>query len=87
MPDHVHIFFKCNIKLNVSFIVQRLKGFSSYSIRKKYVSLSKYKSFWSPSYFIESIGNMSEDVIRRYVQNQKINVKSSYKYKNLILKT
>lgn len=57
-----------------------LKGSTSYYIRKKYPSLKKYKSFWSPSYFCETIGNMSEIVIRKYIKNQKINVKSSYKY-------
>ena len=84
MPDHVHIFFKCNRKRSVSEIVRYLKGFSSYSIRNKFPELKKYKAFWSPSYFIESVGNMSEKVIRRYVNNQNFEVKSSYRYEHLI---
>ena len=85
MPDHVHIFFKCNDKLiTISKIVQQLKGFSSFSIRNKYPDLRIYKSFWSPSYFIESIGNISEKVIRKYIRNQKSNVKSSYKYIDIV---
>ena len=65
IPDHVHIFIKCkNLNISISNIVHHLKGFSSFSIRKKFPKLKKYKAFWSPSYFAESIGNMSEKVIR-----------------------
>ena len=72
MPDHVHIFFKCSDKKNtISNIVRYLKEFTSFSIRSKYPDIKKYKSFWSTSYFIESIGNMSEKVIRKYIRNQK----------------
>lgn len=40
MPDHVHIFFKCrSTDFNIPKIVQYLKGFASYSIRKKYCEL------------------------------------------------
>jgi hypothetical protein len=28
---------------------------------------------------------MSENVIRKYIQNQKVNVKSSYKYKSMLV--
>ena len=79
MPDHIHLFIKCgNLTHSVSSIVHMLKGSSSHFIRKKYPFLKKYKAFWSPSYFCESIGNMSENVIRKYIQNQKINLKSTY---------
>ena len=75
MPDHVHIFFKCkSTDLNIPKIVQYLKGFTSYSIRKKHQNLKKYKHFWSPSYFIESIGHISEKTVRKYIDNQKINM-------------
>lgn len=85
MPDHVHIFFKCfNTSLSIPKIVQKLKGSSSFLIRQKFPSLRRFESFWSPSYFIESIGNMSESVIRKYIKNQKVNVKSSYKYYDLV---
>ena len=50
MPDHVHLFIKCkDLRVNVSKIVHHLKGFSSYTIRRKFPYTKKYKSFWSPS--------------------------------------
>ena len=85
MPDHVHMFIRVqNTNFNISKIVKHLKGYSSYNIRKKYPKLKKYKAFWSPSYFIESIGNMSETTIRKYIKNQKINLKQDYKYKDIV---
>ena len=77
MDDHVHIFFKPK-KPNHSIpkIVQSLKGFSSYYIRNKYKEAIKYKSFWSSSYFIESVGNISESTIKKYIENQKKNLKN-----------
>ena len=87
MPDHIHIFIQLKQNhLPISKIVQILKGFSSYTIRKKYKWMQKYKSLWSPSYFVESIGNMSEKVIKKYIDNQKINLKPTYKYKLKVLK-
>jgi len=85
MPDHVHLFIRCkNTTSSVSDIVKHLKGFSSYTIRKKYISLKKYKSFWTSSYFSESIGNISEKTIKKYIDNQKINLKPTYKFKKLV---
>ena len=85
MPDHVHIFLRCTQQhLAIPKIMQFLKGYSSYMIRKKYTFMKKYKHLWAPSYFIESIGNISERTIKKYIDNQKINVKTNYKYKYLI---
>ena len=84
MPDHIHLFIKCLTNKPLSKIVQHLKGYSSYIIRKKYSYLKKFKSFYSPSYFIESIGNMNKQVIQKYIRNPKINLKPNYKYKHLI---
>ena len=81
------MFIKCsNLTHSISSIVHRLKGTTSFRIRKKYPFLKKYKAFWSPSYFCESIGNMSEKVIRKYIRNQKVNLKPTYKYSNMIRK-
>ena len=87
MPDHIHVFIRCKRNtLSVSKIVQYLKGYSSFMIRKKYPYMKKYKSMWSPSYFSESIGHMSEKVIKKYVDEQKINLKKKYKYTYIVEK-
>lgn len=87
MPDHVHLFVSISSiqDFNIKKLIQHLKGWSSFSIRKQNQWMKKkYKAFWSPSYFIESIGHISESVIRKYIKNQTTHMKSSYKYKSLV---
>lgn len=85
MPDHIHIFLRLKQNhISISKIIQILKGYSSYTIRNKYQYMKKYKSLWSSSYFVESIGNMSEQIIKKYIDNQKNNVKPTYKYKYIL---
>lgn len=57
MPDHVHLFIKCTPSHTICNVVQKLKGYSSYMVRKHYPKYRKlYKHFWSPSYYCESVG-------------------------------
>ncbi len=71
MPDHIHIFVKSRPSIDVSYIVKMLKGYSSYILRKEFIHLKKYKALWTPSYFCESIGYISENTIIQYINNQK----------------
>ena len=70
--DHVHLFINVNPNDNIIKIINNLKGYSSYIIRKKYTYLKKYKALWTPSYFLESIGYIGESVIIKYIENQKL---------------
>ena len=69
MPDHVHLFIRMKPTQCVSNIIKQLKGYSSYYTRKK-LNLKKYKAFWSHGYFCESIGQISESIILKYIDNQ-----------------
>lgn len=69
MPDHVHLFISIPITLSISKVVQQLKGYSSYKTRKQ-LKLYKYKGFWSNGYFCESVGHISQDTIKKYIDNQ-----------------
>lgn len=70
MDDHIHMFIRSNPKLSVSFIVKSLKGFTSYMLRKEFSFLKKYKHLWTNSYFCETIGQISEKIIKIYINNQ-----------------
>ena len=53
--------------------MQLLKGGSSYIIRKEYPELEEFlwgDSFWGDGFFAESVGQVNEQVIREYIQNQ-----------------
>lgn len=71
MPDHVHIFLKANPVNSVAEIVNYLKGVSSYALRRKFPRLARLKALWSPSYYCETIGHISEETIKKYIEEQK----------------
>ena len=70
MEDHVHLFIKAKPIHKISEVVRYLKGYSSYKVREKYPKYKKYKSFWSPSYYCETIGHISEQTIKKYIDDQ-----------------
>lgn len=70
MEDHIHLFIRANTNLTISYIVQQLKGYVSFKIRKQFPELKKYKSLWTHSYFAETIGCISENSVKKYIEMQ-----------------
>ena len=74
--DHIHVLFRCKPTLDITKFINVLKGNSSRKIRAKYNNLLKDKlwgdAFWSPSYFLATTGNVTIDVLKEYVENQRI---------------
>lgn len=70
MPDHVHLFVKCTPQHNIAIIVKHLKGYSSFMVRKTYPKYKVYKHFWGPSYYCESVGHISEETVKKYIEDQ-----------------
>lgn len=71
--DHVHMLIQTNPRESIASVVQKLKGGSSYIIRKEYPELEEFlwgDSFWCDGYFAESVGQVNEEVIRAYIKNQ-----------------
>ena len=74
MPDHVHVFVKANTKDSPSHIANQLKGKTANILRSEFSFLrSRTPTLWTRSYFAESVGNMSQGVIEKYINNQKKN--------------
>lgn len=71
MPDHVHLFVSAPPKISPHQIVKRCKGASSNLLRKKYPQLLKMPCLWSSSYYCGSVGQVSESVVRHYIESQK----------------
>ncbi|WP_211258057.1 IS200/IS605 family transposase [Hydrogenibacillus schlegelii] len=54
------------------FIVQQLKGHTSRVLREEFPFLkSRLPSLWTRSYYVESVGHISEETIRKYIEDQK----------------
>nr|DAT13566.1 MAG TPA: transposase [Herelleviridae sp.] len=72
MPDHVHLFIKANPIDPIARIVAQLKGYTSHVLRAEFIHLkSKLPTLWTRSYYVETIGHISEDAIKRYIEDQK----------------
>ena len=73
--DHIHILFRAKPTLDIPKFINLLKGRSSREIRKKYKDFLADKlwgdSFWSPSYFLSTTGNVTIDILKQYVENQR----------------
>lgn len=72
MPDHVHCFIKASPVDSPHFIVQQLKGYTSRILRQEFKQLkSKLPTLWTRSYYCESVGHISEEVVKKYIMEQK----------------
>ena len=73
MPDHIHIFIKATPADSPSLIAAQLKGFTSHCLRSEFPSLrSRLPTLWTRSYYVESIGHISERTVKKYIEEQKL---------------
>ena len=71
MPDHVHLFARCGPDAFPARLAHQLKGATSRVLRAEFPHLrSRLPTLWSKSYFVASIGRVSEATIRRYIAEQ-----------------
>jgi putative transposase len=71
--NHVHIFVSVPPHISVSQLVQSLKGKSSRKMLMEYKSLSRAfwgRHMWARGYFVASSGNVTDDVIMKYIEEQ-----------------
>lgn len=72
MPDHVHLFVKASPVASPHWIVQQLKGYTSHELRQQFKSLrTRLPTLWTRSYYVESCGHISEDTVKKYIEEQK----------------
>jgi putative transposase len=73
--DHLHMMVSVHPKIAVSNLVGKLKGKSSYFIRKEFHKEVRKKlwgdHFWSPSYCVVSCGGASLETVRKYIEDQR----------------
>ncbi len=71
--DHVHMLLQIGPDIGVARAVQRLKGGTSFKLRKEFPELEEFlwgDSFWADGYFAESVGIAQEEMIRKYIREQ-----------------
>ena len=70
--DHVHLCVSIPPKLSISDFVGYLKGKSALMIYDKHPEMeSKWdRSFWARGYYVTTIGNVNEETVKEYIQQQ-----------------
>ena len=72
MSDHVHLFVKCKPTFSPHQLIKQFKGFSSRTLRTEIPKLkSRLPTLWTNSYYCESVGHISETIIKKYIEDQK----------------
>jgi putative transposase len=72
MPDHVHMLCEVDPQFGVHKFVKRVKGRSSFLLRKQFPALkSRLPTLWTHSYFVSTVGGAPLAVIKQYIENQK----------------
>lgn len=72
MPDHVHLFVESDPTWAIAGIANALKGYTSRILRREFASLrSRLPTLWSRSYYAGTVGHVSEETVRKYIESQK----------------
>ena len=72
--DHVHLLVSLNPDMSIAKAMHLLKGASAFYLFRAFPWL-KERLFWgghlwNPSYYFDSVGNNSYDILEEYVSNQ-----------------
>ena len=72
--DHIHLITQTKPSASVAEVVQTLKGGTSRVMPKEFPELEEFlwgDSFWADGYFAETVGNVDEEIVKRYIREQR----------------
>jgi len=75
MPDHVHLFLSAPPTESPVALVKTLKGITARVLFDEHPVLRtmfRHGHLWSPSYYVGTVGHVSEETVARYVRDQKL---------------
>jgi putative transposase len=61
-------------QVSVAEVVKIFKGGTSRVLRKEFPELEEFlwgESFWADGYFAETVGKVDEEVVKRYIRQQR----------------
>ena len=75
MPDHIHISLSVPQKVAPCDIARTLKSCSAIKLFAAYPELKSFYArcsvLWSRGYYIASVGHISAETVKRYIEEQK----------------
>ena len=72
-PDHIHILVSAPTYMSPARIAQFLKGRSSHQLQRDFPELRKRywgQHLWSRGYFCSTVGAVTEEMIKKYIDEQ-----------------
>ena len=76
--DHLHILFKAEPKSELSKFINAYKSASSRLVKKEFTELKNKlwkEAFWSRSFFLVTVGGVTIEILKQYVEKQGKNNK------------
>lgn len=80
--EHIHLLISIPPSLSISRIVQQLKGKSAKILLGEYKELRKRywgRNLWSKGYFCRSVGYITQEVVKEYIENQQDEYEENFK--------
>ena len=72
MPDHVHMIVDCNPRFGIMECVKKMKSVSARTLRAEFKKLTTtMPNLWTRSAFVSTVGSVSLEVVKNYIENQK----------------
>ncbi len=73
--NHIHYMIETEPTMSISKAVDLIKNYTTYNIWKKHTEYLKNHfwkehTFWTDGYFACSVGNVSEEMLKQYIENQ-----------------
>jgi len=71
--DHVHMLIQIKPRESIAEVMNKVKGVSSRVLKKEYPKLEEFlwgDSFWSEGYFVVTVGEVEESVVKKYIATQ-----------------
>ena len=73
--DHIHMLVSSIPRLSPLQIVRKLKQESTHRIWKQHADILRRiywreHTFWTDGYFVSTIGNVSQETVKHYIENQ-----------------
>jgi len=72
--DYVYITVEIPPLISVTEVVRIFKGGTSRVLRKEYPEIEEFlwgESFWADGYFAETVGKVDEEVVKKYIRQQR----------------
>ena len=72
MPDHVHLLASISPSVSLTSVIRKIKGYTAKVLRAEFPTLKRrLPCLWTRSKFVASAGNVTLEVLKQYIENQK----------------